>query len=164
VSSRQQPVRGPNVSYSLAMRHVALTLALTAALSAVACSAAATSPTSLTNPLLGTWASVTSAAPTPGTCTNFQWTVTQVNGTTGSGAFSATCAGALQFTGTGTGTLTGTAINWSVAGNATGSGNGSCAVAASGSASLQSDGSILIPYNGTTCVGPVSGTQVITRR
>lgn len=147
------------------MTRTSCALGLVAALLGTACSGyVPTSPDqSNANSLLGVWASVSSAPSTAGTCANFQWSVNQISGLTGSGAFSATCFGTLQVSGTGTGTLAGTAINWTATGTATGSGNGSCAVSASGSASLQSDGSILIPYSGTTCLGPVSGTQVIRK-
>jgi hypothetical protein len=147
------------------MKRASFAMALAAAaLLASACSGAVTAPSSSANSLLGTWVSVSSAASTPGTCANFQWSVTDVSGLTGSGTFSATCFGTLQVTGTGTGTFAGNAINWSVTGTATGAGSGTCAIAASGSASLTSDGGILIPYSGTTCLGPVSGTQTIKRR
>ncbi len=114
--------------------------------------------------LLGTWASVSSAPSTAGTCANFQWSVSDISGLTGSGSFSATCFGTLQVTGTGTGTFSGTSIDWKVTGTATGSGAATCAISASGSASMQSDGGISIPYSGSTCLGPVSGTQVIRKR
>lgn len=140
-------------------------MTLAAALLASACSSAVTAP-SATNAssLLGTWASVSAAPSTAGTCANFQWSVNQVSGLTGSGSFSATCFGTLQVTGTGTGTFSGTSIAWSVTGTAAGSGTPTCAIAASGSASLTSDGGIMIPYSGTTCLGPVSGTQIIKRQ
>lgn len=140
-------------------------LGLMASLLGAGCSGGPTAP-SPNNPnwLLGTWVSVSPAPSTAGTCANFEWSITEISGLTGSGTFSATCFGTLQVTGTGTGTFAGTAINWSVTGTATGSGAASCAVSASGSASLTSDGAIQIPYSGTTCLGPVSGTQIIRRR
>ena len=146
------------------MKRTSCAVGLAVALLAAACSDAVTAPSSNANSLLGTWASVSSAASTPGTCANFEWSVNQVSGLTGSGTFSATCFGTLQVSGTGTGTFAGTSIAWSVTGTATGAGTGSCAIAASGSASLTSDGGIQIPYSGTTCLGPVSGTQVIRKR
>jgi hypothetical protein len=37
-----------------------------------------------------------------------------------------------------------------------------CAIALSGVATLETD-KIRVPYSGTTCVGPVSGTEVLRR-
>lgn len=147
------------------MKRTCCAIGLVAALVSAACSGSATSPSATNaNSLLGIWASVSSAPSTAGNCANFQWSVNEVSGLTGSGTFSATCFGTLQVTGTGTGTLAGASIDWKVTGTATGSGMDSCAIAASGSASLTSDGGILIPYSGTTCLGPVSGTQIIGKR
>jgi hypothetical protein len=146
------------------MKRASCLLGLFAALVGAGCSGAPTAPkTNDPNSLLGTWVSVSPAPSTAGTCANFQWSITDVIGLTGSGNFSATCFGTLQVTGTGTGTFTGTSIEWNVTGTATGSGTGTCAIAASGSASLTADGGIQIPYSGTTCLGPVSGTQIIKR-
>jgi hypothetical protein len=147
------------------MKRTSWAVGLAATLFAAACSGAPTLPSSNNaNSLLGLWTSASSAASTPGTCANFEWSGNQVSGLTGSGTFSATCFGTLQVTGTGIGTFAGTSIAWSVTGTATGSGTGSCAIAASGTASLTSDGSLSIPYSGTTCLGPVSGTQIIRKR
>lgn len=152
------------MGYSRAMNRTSCALGLVAALFGAGCSGAPTGPSSNNpNSLLGTWVSVSPAPSTAGTCANFQWSITEVSGLTGSGTFSATCFGTLQLTGTGTGTFAGSSINWSVTGTATGSGAGSCAITASGSASLTSDGGIQIPYSGSTCLGPVSGTQIIRR-
>lgn len=143
---------------------MALTFALVVALLASACTNAPTVPAPAANALLGTWASVSSAPSTTGTCANFQWGITEMSGLTVSGTFSATCAGSLQVTGTGSGTLTMTSLDWKVAGTASGATVPSCAVILAGSASLQTDGTIVIPYSGTTCQGAVSGTQTIRKR
>src|SRR5688572_31600961 len=128
------------------MNRTSCAFGLVAALLAVGCSGAPTAPRANDpNSLLGTWVSVSPAPSTAGTCANFQWSITDVSGLTGSGTFSATCFGILQVSGTGTGTFAGMSIQWSVSGTATGSGSGSCAVSASGSASLTSDGGIQIP-------------------
>src|SRR5688572_18539680 len=138
--------RVSKLRYSRRMYRTACALGLVVALLGAACSGAPTGPSpNNPNSLLGTWVSVSPAPSTAGTCANFQWSITDVSGLTGSGTFSATCFGTLQVTGTGTGTFAGMSIQWSVSGTATGSGSGSCAVSASGSASLTSDGGIQIP-------------------
>src|SRR5439155_8750 len=58
--------------------------------------------------MTGSWASVSVApTPAPGTCTNFHWSITTFSGTTGSGTFTATCAGNVPAAGTASGTLSG---------------------------------------------------------
>ncbi|CAN5457788.1 hypothetical protein BH23ACI1_BH23ACI1_10200 [soil metagenome] len=115
-----------------------------------------------TNALMGTWTSA-SIIPSPTTCTDFKWTATEQTNTTAKGAFSATCAGELKLAGTAEGALTtsGT-INWSAQGNATAPGLTSCGIALTGTAELTTN-SIRIPYSGNTCLGAVSGVEVLTK-
>ena len=115
------------------------------------------------NSLLGAWTS-SSVIPSPSTCTDFVWTVTEQTGTSARGSFSATCAGELKLTGVAQGAFTSpSAIAWSASGNATGPGLTSCAISLTGTATLGTD-SIRIPYNGTTCLGPVSGIESVRKR
>lgn len=115
-----------------------------------------------TNSLMGSW-SAANIIPAPNTCTDFQWTVSEQTATSARGAFSATCAGDLRVTGTAQGAFTpsGT-IGWTAQGNATAPGLTSCAISLNGTAELTTS-AIRIPYNGTTCLGTVQGTQVLTR-
>ena len=114
------------------------------------------------NSLVGSWTSST-LVPTPSTCTDFKWTVTEQTPVSAKGSFSATCPGGLRFTGTAQGTLTTpTSLNWTAVGNATGPGMTACAITLTGSASLGTD-FILVPYSGTTCLGPVSGTETLKK-
>ena len=112
--------------------------------------------------MAGTWGSVSAATPAAGTCTDFHWSVTEFTGTTGSGTFSATCAGGLQLTGTARGTLVGTDVNWTATGIGTAPGNVSCPILLAGTATF--DGTqFRIPYSGTTCLGPISGTEILRK-
>jgi hypothetical protein len=114
------------------------------------------------NSLLGNWTSST-LIPTPSTCTDFKWNVSEQTATTAKGSFSASCAGDLKFTGTAQGVLSSpTAINWSAAGNATGPGLTSCAITLTGSATLGTD-SISVPYAGDTCLGKVNGIETLKK-
>ena len=89
--------------------------------------------------LLGNWTS-SNLIPSPSTCTDFKWNVTEQTTTTAKGSFSATCAGDLKFTGTAEGTLTSpTAISLERHGNATGPGLTSCAITLTGTATLGVD-------------------------
>jgi hypothetical protein len=114
------------------------------------------------NSLVGNWTSAT-LIPTPSACTDFEWVVTEQTPVSAKGSFSANCPGGLRFTGTAQGTLTTpTALNWTAVGNATGPGMTACAITLTGSASLGTD-FILVPYSGTTCLGPVSGTETLKK-
>jgi hypothetical protein len=114
------------------------------------------------NSLLGSWTSST-LIPTPGTCTDFKWNVTEQTATAAKGSFSASCPGDLKFTGTAEGVLTSpVAISWSAKGNATGPGLTSCAITLAGTAAIGTD-SISVPYSGDTCLGKVSGIETLKK-
>jgi hypothetical protein len=71
--------------------------------------------------------------------------------------------GNMQVSGSATGTLSGSTINWSANATATVPGVPSCPIALSGTATLEANNQIRIPYSGTTCLGPVSGTEIIKK-
>ena len=113
--------------------------------------------------LLGNWSS-SNIIPSPESCTDFKWNVTEQTATSAKGNFSATCAGDLKLAGTAQGAFTTSAtIAWSGTANATAPGLTSCSVTLSGTAELQVD-SIRIPYTGDTCLGKVSGVEVLQKR
>jgi hypothetical protein len=112
-----------------------------------------TGPTAAgTSSLLGTWTS-SSIIPSPSSCTDFKWNVTEQTGTSAKGSFSATCAGDLQNTST---------IAWSAQGTATAPGLPSCAITLTGTAELGVE-TIRVPYSGDTCLGKVSGIESLRR-
>lgn len=147
---------------------LALALSLSAAAASTACigferESSLTGPTAISgNSLMGNW-SAANIIPAPNTCTDFVWKVSEQTAVSAKGSFSATCAGDLKVTGTAEGAFTtsGT-ITWSAQGNATAPGLTSCAIALTGTAELTTS-AIRIPYNGTTCLGSVQGTQVLTK-
>jgi hypothetical protein len=53
-------------------------------------------------------------------------------------------------------------VQWTGTGTATAPDLPSCAISLSGTAELGTD-SIRIPYSGTTCLGPVSGVEILKR-
>jgi hypothetical protein len=65
--------------------------------------------------LMGNWTS-SSLIPTPSTCADFKWNVTEQTATAARGSFSATCANDLKLTGTAQGSLSGSTIDWSAQG------------------------------------------------
>jgi hypothetical protein len=112
--------------------------------------------------LVGRWSS-SNIVPSPTTCTDFTWDVTEQTGVSASGNFSATCAGSLQLTGSARGTLAGSTVSWSANGDAQAPDLPACAVTLQGTAELTTD-SIRVPYTGQTCLGPVSGVENLRRR
>lgn len=111
----------------------------------------------------GTFASTQAVPSQQGTCGGFSWTISSITATAVSGNFSATCNGSVQMSGSGSaqGSLASNGtINWT--GNATASvpGNSNCAVSLSGTLEPVSTG-FRIAYTGTTCLGPVSGTETL---
>jgi hypothetical protein len=123
------------------------------------------SPTSASvEALVGTWTSASaSIIPSPSSCTDFKWTPTQQSPTSAMGSFSATCAGDLKVSGTAAGTLSGTTVTWTANGIATTATIPSCAISLTGTAELGVN-SIRVPYSGTTCLGPVSGVEVLNKK
>jgi len=114
--------------------------------------------------LVGTWASAsTSVIPSPSSCTDFKWNPTQLTPTAAMGSFSASCAGGLKVSGTAAGTLNGTTVTWTANALASTPEIPSCAVALTGTAELGVN-SIRVPYSGTTCLGPVSGVEILNKK
>ena len=73
------------------------------------------------------------------------------------------CLHTFQGTASAEGTLNGSTITWTAAGNATAPSLPSCAISLNGTAELGVN-SIRVPYNGTTCLGPVSGVEVLNKK
>jgi hypothetical protein len=112
--------------------------------------------------LLGLWSS-DSLVPSQNACSDFKWEITESTANTAAGNFSATCAGGLKLAGRANGTLTGNDIAWTANGTATAADLPPCAISLSGTAKLETD-HIRVPYSGTTCLGPVSGTEILRRK
>ena len=114
--------------------------------------------------LMGNWVSTAaSVIPSPSTCTDFKWNPTEQTQNSAKGSFSASCAGDLKVAGTATGTLSGSVISWGANGTASVPGTASCAIQLTGTAELGVD-SIRIPYSGSTCLGPVSGVEILSKK
>ncbi|HTI37619.1 MAG TPA: hypothetical protein VL484_08685 [Vicinamibacterales bacterium] len=149
-------------------KHILALLCAAAATATTACidfehTSSMTSPTAVdsASALLGLWTSA-NVVPSPSSCTNFQWHATEQTSNSAKGSFSATCAGGLNVSGTAQGTLNGGTVSWSGSGTATAADLPSCPVSLSGTAELGAD-SIRIPYSGTTCLGPVSGVEILKK-
>ena len=147
------------------MKRTALVLAAVASVATAGCfeyGRESTGPSTNLSELAGDWASG-NLGDLANSCGNFRWNVTEYTGTTAAGSFGATCQGNLNLDGTARGELVGSVINWSAAGIASAPGMPSCAISLNGTATLKDD-TIEVPYNGNTCLGPVSGTEILTKR
>lgn len=146
----------------------ALVLCVAAAAAASGCfgferKTTATAPTvSGVSALMGNWTSST-VVPSPASCSDFKWNVTEQTANSARGAFSATCANDIRLSGTAQGTLNGSLVNWSAQGTASAAGIVSCGFSLTGTAEPGID-SIRVPYSGDTCVGRVNGVEVLRRQ
>ena len=123
-----------------------------------------TSPTAAgVSALMGTWASASSVIPSASTCSDFKWNPTELSASSAKGSFSATCAGDLKLSGTAQGALSGSAITWTANGSAQAGPLPACAITLAGTAELGAN-SIRIPYSGDTCLGKVSGVEILNKR
>ncbi len=113
--------------------------------------------------LMGSWASTSSAIPSPSSCSDFKWNATEQTATNVKGSFSATFAGVLNVSGTAQGTLNGSVITWTANGTAQAPLLPSCAITLSGTAELGAN-SIRVPYSGDTCLGKVSGVEILNKK
>jgi hypothetical protein len=150
------------------MRNRLLVIVLSLAAAAAACAgfehkSSSTEPgVAGNNSLIGSWTS-SQLIPTPSTCTDFTWTVSEQTATSAKGSFSATCPNDLKFTGTAQGVMMNpTTITWSADANATAPGLTSCALKLTGTATIGVD-AIIIPYAGDTCAGKVSGIETLKK-
>jgi hypothetical protein len=122
-----------------------------------------TSSSGSSSSLVGTWASTTSAtAPvSASSCSSFQYQITTQTASNIAGTFAATC-GTATLTGIATGTINGTAVALTATGTAVIPGVPSCPFTLQGNGSIIDNGTTLnVPFTGTTCQGPVSGTAVL---
>jgi hypothetical protein len=117
-------------------------------------------------PMVGTWTSDTGLTiPDVSTCGNFQWQIADQSETSLSGTFSASCGGSLTIMGSGTGSMASAdSVNVSVTGTAIVGGFAACSFAVSGVGVVTNNDTLTIPYSGTTCLGPVRGTETLRRR
>ena len=160
---------GPDMTIEIDMKKLLqLVFCAAVAASAAACfnfehKSTVTGPSAAgANSLMGNWTS-SSLIPTPSSCTDFKWNVTEQTGTSARGSFSATCANDLKLTGTAQGTLNGSTIDWSADGVASAAGLSGCNISLRGTAEIGVT-TIRVPYTGDTCLGKVSGVEVLSRK
>lgn len=149
-------------------RTLRLGLCVVTAIAAAACfgierkSTVAGPTASSVSALLGNWVS-SNIIPSPTGCTDFKWNATEQTANSARGTFSATCGTDVKLSGTAEGRLSGSLVNWSADGVANAAGLVACRFSLTGTAELSGD-SIRVPYNGDTCVGKVSGVEVLRKQ
>ena len=153
------------------MRLTAMTALIGIAVIAAACVEAkhegVTSPSEVLAVLsTGSWSSSAMTATSsldPKTCGNLEWKITSRSATAASGTFKATCGGGLTLEGSAEGTLNGLTADLKASGTVGGAGL-ACAFSLTGTAVPEGLDSVRINYSGTTCLGPVSGSEVLKKR
>ncbi len=110
---------------------------------------------------IGTW-NGSAVAPAAQSCSGLQWKITSQSGSQASGDFSANCADGVTLAGTMTATHGDTTIPWAATGTAS-KGGATCPFNLTGSGTFQGTSNIVVTYSGTSCNGPVSGTETIKR-
>ena len=152
------------------MKLLRIALILVAASSSAACidmfKDLFSSPTEPSKPgdirsYLGTW-NGPSSTPSAQSCAGLQWKITSQTGGQVSGDFAATCADGVSLTGTMTATHGETSIPWAASGTAS-KGATTCPFSMTGSGTFQGTSNIVVNYAGTSCNGPVSGSETIKR-
>jgi len=117
---------------------------------------------------LGTWTSQSlTGLPSAASCTNFQWRVTAQTATTLAGDFSALCTGNITISGSASGQLPlngGTTVPMTANGSATVPGLPACNFSLNGTGNIENNETIRIDYTGTTCLGPVHGSETVHRK
>jgi hypothetical protein len=156
------------------MRHQRLTAAIGLILAVTLAAACVetrhegpTSPSEVAKVLAtGSWTSAATAASSainPGSCGNLEWKILTMTSTAASGTFKATCAGGLTLEGSAEGELSGLIANLKASGTVGGAGM-TCPFSLTGTAVPEGLDTIRINYNGTTCLGPVSGSELLKKR
>ena len=111
--------------------------------------------------LIGLYTTATQSAGS--TCQNFQFQITSQTANSIGGTFAATCAG-YPINGNASGTMNGNNVTINVSGAGSVSGVAVCPFQLTSNATIQDNGNtIVLPYTGTTCLGPISGTQTLHR-
>ena len=119
-----------------------------------------TSSSHLLQAFLGNWTSA-SLQTAVDACTEFDWqAVPQGQGLTG--PFTATC-GEIELTGTGGGQIAGDTLDFTASGQAVTADGLTCPFQLNGTARREGD-TVRIEYVGSTCTGPLSGTEILQAR
>jgi hypothetical protein len=124
-------------------------------------------PTSTTSnnstSLVGVWtSSVAPTLPSASTCGNFQYQIASQTANTIQGTFTASCGNGLTVSASANGQLNGTNVTVTLDGSGSMPGLPNCPFKVTANGTIEDNGNTLnLPYSGTTCLGPVHGTEVL---
>lgn len=111
----------------------------------------------------GVWGSPSFAGLPVGNCADLKWLITDQSATSLGGTVSATCAGGATVSASLTGQMASEhTVNLAASGTIMASGV-SCPFNLTGIGTRQSDDSMLLVYQGTYCLGTLSGTETLRR-
>ena len=132
--------------------------------SSASSAAAAPSASSASSPFAGTWAGPTfNGLPNITSCTDLRWQIDDMSLPDLAGSVSAVCGGSVTVTANLTGKQqSNDVIELTAKGQAVGFGI-TCGFSLNGVGRRETDNSIKLDYQGTTCLGPVSGSEVLRR-
>lgn len=113
----------------------------------------------------GSWASPTIAGfPNISACTNLQWQISSESLTSVEGTVSALCGGVVNVTANLTGQMSASdVVNLTATGQAVGLGI-TCQFSLTGVGHIESSDAMRLDYQGATCLGTVSGSEMLRRR
>lgn len=115
-------------------------------------------------PLVGMWISNEVNLPSPTSCGFFQYQITSQTANSIAGTFTAQCGAGLSISGSASGQVNGNATSLTITGQGTLPGLPACPFSLTSNGTIENNGNTLrLPYSGTTCLGPVSGTEVLNR-
>jgi hypothetical protein len=100
--------------------------------------------------------------PNISSCSDIKWQISNLTSTEVNGTVEATCGGAVTITADLTGKLNGDVIDLTAKGQAVGFGL-TCGFSLTGTGTRQSTDSVELDYRGSTCIKPVSGTEILRR-
>jgi hypothetical protein len=113
--------------------------------------------------IVGIWTSSVSPTLPPATsCGNFQYTIASQTANTIAGTFTASCGNGLTVSASVNGQLNGTSVAIAMDGAGSMPGIPNCPFKVTTNGTIEDNGNTLnLPYSGTTCLGPVHGTEVL---
>jgi hypothetical protein len=114
----------------------------------------------------GSWSSSSMASASsfnPGSCGNFQWSITTMTATSATGTFKAVCGGGLTLQGSAEGVMNGLSANITVSGTGSSPTIPSCTFAISAVAIPQTLDTVKLTYSGNVCGMTTSGTEILKK-
>ncbi len=113
--------------------------------------------------IVGVWTSAVSPTlPSASSCGNFQYQIASQTANTIAGTFTASCGNNLVVSASANGRLDGNNVSITLDGAGSMPGLPNCPFKVTANGTIEDNGNTLnLPYSGTTCLGPVHGTEVL---